>query len=83
VAARVVLDYRNELRLSDREAVLSCRLARLGTKSVTVRTEIQTPDGRLAAEAESVIVAVEGPERSSRPLTETERAAFQRVGWAS
>jgi acyl-CoA thioester hydrolase len=76
VAARVAIDYRAELRLADREAVVSCRLGRLGTKSVTIQAQIRTAD-RLAAEAETVIVAVEGPARKPRPLTDAERAAFQ------
>jgi acyl-CoA thioester hydrolase len=79
VAAHVAIDYRSELRLTDREAVLSCRLERLGTRSVTIGTEIQTADGRLAAEAETVIVPVEGPDRASRELTADERAAFERA----
>jgi acyl-CoA thioesterase FadM len=76
VAARVAIDYRNELRLTDREAVVSCRLERVGTKSVTIRTAVRAADGRLAAEAETVIVAVEGAKRISRALSDVERAAF-------
>lgn len=76
VAARVAIDYRSELRLADREAVVSCRLGRVGTKSVTVEAQVRAGD-RLAAEAETVIVAVEGPARRPRPLTHAERAAFQ------
>ena len=77
VAARVCIDYRSELTLADRAAVVSCRLERLGTKSVTVRADIRSAEGRLSAEAESVIVAVEGDARVSRPLTDDERAALQ------
>ena len=77
VAARVCIDYRSELTLADCTAVISCRLERLGTKSVTVRTDVRSPDGRLSAEAESVIVAVTGEGRESRALTHDERTALQ------
>ena len=76
VAARVAIDYRAELRLSDREAIGSVRLERLGTKSVTARAELRTPDGRLAAEAEMVVVARDPETGESRPLTDHEHAAF-------
>jgi acyl-CoA thioesterase FadM len=52
------------------------RLERVGTKSVTARAELRAPDGRMAAEAELVIVARSGDGHvaaSERP----ERAAFE------
>jgi acyl-CoA thioester hydrolase len=76
VAARVAIDYRNELRLEDRQAVGSVRLERVGTKSVTARAELRAPDGRLAAEAELVIVSRDPETGVSQPLSERERAAF-------
>lgn len=77
VGARAAIDYRNELRLEDREAVGSCRLERVGTSSVTARVELRAPDGRLAAEVELVIVAFDPDRRESRPLTGEERARFE------
>jgi acyl-CoA thioester hydrolase len=77
VAARVAIDYRNELRLEDRPAIGSVRLERVGTKSVTVRAEVRARDGRLAAEAELVIVARDPETCRSRPLSDGERAAFE------
>jgi YbgC/YbaW family acyl-CoA thioester hydrolase len=76
VAAHVSIDYRAELRLEDREAVGSARLERVGTKSVTARVEIRAPDGRLAAEAELVVVARDSETGASTPLSDRERAAF-------
>jgi acyl-CoA thioester hydrolase len=70
VAAHVSIDYRNELRLTDRYATGRASLVRVGTKSVTVRVELLRPEGELAAEAELVIVTRE-------PVTDTERAAFE------
>ena len=77
VAARVAIDYRAELRLEDREAVGSARLEEVGRKSVTARVYIRAPDGRLAAEAELVVVARDPATGASRLLNETERAAFE------
>ena len=77
MAARLAIDYRSELRLGDREAIGSARLEGVGTKSVTARAEVRAPDGRLAAEAEMVVVARDPETGESRPLTEPERAAFE------
>lgn len=76
VAARVAIDYRSELRLADREAVVACRVGRVGTSSVTVLADVRAPDGRLAAEAEVVIVAIDGKGGAKRALTSAERAAL-------
>ncbi len=76
VAAHVSIDYRAELRLEDRQAVGSVRLARVGTRSVTAGCELRAPDGRLAAEAELVVVARDPATGASRPLADAEKAAF-------
>jgi acyl-CoA thioester hydrolase len=77
VAAHVSIDYRGELRLADRRAIGSVRLERVGTKSVTARAELRAPDGRVAAEAELVIVSRDPETGRSRPLSDSERAAFE------
>ena len=77
VAARVAIDYRAELRLADREAIGAVELLRIGTKSVTARAEIRAPDGRVAAEAELVVVARDPEMGESRALNDWERAAFE------
>jgi len=79
VLARVAIDFRRELRLEDEEVVVTCALARIGTSSVTLREEIRTRDGDLAAEAESVLVARDRETGRSRPLTASEREAFERA----
>jgi acyl-CoA thioester hydrolase len=76
VLARVEIDYRRELALADDVAVASCRLERVGNSSITTREEVRTVDGRLAAEAKSVLVARDRESGRSRPLTAAERAAF-------
>ena len=77
VIAHVEIDFRRELRHGDREVLVRCRLDRLGSSSIRTREEVRTRDGELAAEAAAVLVARELGEGGSRPLTETERAAFE------
>ena len=77
VLARVAIDFRRELRLDDEEVVVSCALERIGNSSLTLREQIRTRDGELAAEAEAVLVARDREHGRSRPLTEAERQAFE------
>ena len=79
VLARVAIDFRRELRLEDEEVVVSCTLVRIGNSSLTLREQIRTRDGELAAEAEAVLVARDRKLGRSRPLSETEREAFERA----
>ena len=78
VLARVAIDYRNEVRLEHEYVTVHCRLERIGTASLTLAEEIRTDDGHLAAEAEAVLVARDRATGRSRPLTDTEREAFER-----
>ena len=76
VAAKTTIEYRSELRLTDVQAVGSASLVTLGTKSVTAAVSLRAPDGRLAAEVELVVAAIDGKGGASRPLTDSERAAL-------
>ena len=76
VARRTTIDYRGELRLTDRVAVGSAALVTLGTTSVTARVRLSAPDGRLATELELVVVAIDGKGGAARPLSDEERAAL-------
>ena len=78
VLARVAIDFRRELRLEDDHVVVSCRLERIGTSSLTLAEEIRTEDGQLAAQAEAVLVARDRETGRSRPFTDAEREAFDR-----
>ena len=79
VLARVAIDFRRELRLDAGEVVASCTLARIGNSSVTLSEEIRTREGELSAEAETVLVARDRELGRSRPLTASEREAFERA----
>jgi acyl-CoA thioester hydrolase len=76
VAARTTIEYRSELRLTDVQVLGSASLAGLGTKSVTANVRLGAPDGRVVADVELVVVAIDGKGGTSRPLTERERAAL-------
>ena len=76
VARRTTIDYRGELRLSDRVAVGSAEVAQLGTTSVTVWVTLAAPDGRVATELELVVVVIDGKGGAPRALTEAERTAL-------
>jgi len=76
VLARVAIDYRRELTLDDDEVVVRCAVERIGTASITLREQIRTPTGELAAESEAVLVARDPETGRSRPLSEAERAGF-------
>ncbi len=78
VLARVAIDYRRELTLKDDAIVVRCAVERIGDSSVTLREEIRTAGGELAAESEAVLVARNRETGRSRPLTEAERTAFER-----
>jgi acyl-CoA thioester hydrolase len=79
VLARVAIDFRRELRLADDAAVVTCRLERIGTSSLTLCEEIKFVDGTLAAESEAVLVARDRSTGRSRPISDAERTAFERV----
>jgi acyl-CoA thioester hydrolase len=78
VVARVEIDYRRELTLDDDAVVVRCRLERIGNSSVRTHESVSTREGELSAEAQAVLVARDDESGSSRPLTEVERAAFER-----
>ena len=79
VLARVAIDFRRELRLEDRYVLVSCSLGRIGNSSLTLREEIRTVDGTLAAESEAVLVARDRETGRSRRLSDAERIAFEPV----
>jgi acyl-CoA thioester hydrolase len=79
VLVRVAIDFRRELRLEDEAVVVSCRLERIGNSSLTLREQIRTRDGELAAESEAVLVARDLESGRSRPLNDVERETFTRA----
>jgi acyl-CoA thioester hydrolase len=79
VLARIAIDFRRELSQADDVIVVRCRLTRIGTSSLTLREEISTLDGTLAAECEAVVVVRDPEAGRSRPFTPLERGALERA----
>lgn len=74
VLARVELDYRSEVRRDHGHVEVVVRIASVGRSSVVVEHDVLLPDGTVAAEGTSVLVAWDAQERRSRPLRDDERA---------
>jgi acyl-CoA thioester hydrolase len=79
VLARVAIDFRRELTQEHDVILVSCRLVRIGTSSLTLREEIRTLSGELSAESEAVLVGRDNETGRSRPLTRPEREALERA----
>jgi acyl-CoA thioester hydrolase len=77
VIARVAIDFRSELRQRDREVVVRSDVTGFGTSSVRTAERVLAGDGRLSAEAESVVVARDPETGRARPLTDGEKAILQ------
>lgn len=80
VLARVELDYRSEVRRDHGHVDVVARVGRVGRSSITIDNEVLLPDGTVAAEGTSVLVAWDMGERRSRALSEEERAALAGAG---
>lgn len=79
VLARCAIDYRLMLTREDGHADVEVRCTRVGTSSITMAERVSSArDGRLAAEAESVVVHLDPATGASRPLTDEIRTAFNR-----
>src|SRR5437879_5573226 len=76
VTARTELDFRNEVRLADREVTARAAVERIGTSSVTVAVVLERPDGAIALDGRVVLVAWDPKARRSRALTEEERESL-------
>jgi acyl-CoA thioester hydrolase len=76
VLARVEIDYRLEVRREAEYVDVTGEIAKLGGKSLTIEQRIVLPDGSVAAEARSVMVAWDPATRAARELSPRERAAL-------
>lgn len=66
ILARTEIDFRSEICYGE-EVVVGVRVGRVGTKSVTLEYELRA-DGRLAAEAKSVLVGFDYERGESAPI---------------
>jgi acyl-CoA thioester hydrolase len=72
ILARVEIDFRAELRAGE-EIEIGTRCSRIGTKSLELEHEIRA-DGRVVAEARSVLVGYDYERAESVPLSEELKA---------
>ena len=77
VTARVEMDFRNEIRLGEREVSGTASVEKIGTTSLTVAATLTRSDGAIALDARLVLVAWDPEQRRGRPLTDTERSALE------
>jgi acyl-CoA thioester hydrolase len=77
VLARVAIDYRSELTQEDDFVVACCGLETIGTSSFRTKERLLAPGGRVAAEAEAVIVARNRVAGGARALSAEERRALE------
>jgi len=79
VLARCAIDYRSPVTQADGHVDVELRLTRVGTSSLTTAERVIVPgDGRLAAEAEAVLVHYDWETGTSRPLPETVKTTISR-----
>ena len=82
VIARVELDYRKEVRRDHGHVEVVARPGAVGRSSIVVENDVLLPDGTVAAEGRSVLVAWDPHERRSRPFTDEERARLSALAGA-
>jgi acyl-CoA thioester hydrolase len=70
------IDYKHEIAYGVREVVVRTSIARVGGSSIRFEQQVLTPDGAVAAEAASVLVAWDPSSRRSRPIRDDERRAL-------
>ncbi len=76
VIARVEVDYRGEIRREEEYVDVTGEIAQIGGKSLTIEQRIVLPDGSVAADSRSVMVAWDPAARAARELSPRERAAL-------
>jgi acyl-CoA thioester hydrolase len=77
VVAHISIDYRNEITQVDEEIVVESVLTGYGRSSVRTAERILKADGTVAAEATTVLVAVNREAGTSRPLSERELKSLE------
>jgi acyl-CoA thioesterase FadM len=76
VVVHAAIDYRVEIGVGTREVVVESEIASVGRSSVRFTQRVVLEDGTVAADAEAVLVAWDRDARSSRAITDEERAAL-------
>ncbi|HUZ38902.1 MAG TPA: thioesterase family protein [Streptosporangiaceae bacterium] len=77
VVVRLEVDFRAEVRLSERRVTVHVEVEGLGTTSLTTRETIVVPSGDVAAQARVVTVRWDPDHRKPIPFSETERSQLE------
>lgn len=77
VLATIEIDYRRPIEIDDGPLTVVVDVPDLGESSIPMTYDVYTDDGDLAAEIESVQVAVDPETGSSRPIPEDWREAIE------
>jgi acyl-CoA thioester hydrolase len=77
VLARAEIDWRAEVRYTDKQVSVRIEVERLGTTSMTTRETILTPAGEVAVQARVVCVRWDAAAHRSVPFTQAERARLE------
>ena len=77
VVAHISIDFKKELRQTDREVTVRCNLAKIGISSIHTQEEILMRDGQVAAEARVILVVRDQKTGRSRPMTDAEKKRLQ------
>jgi acyl-CoA thioester hydrolase len=78
IVGRCAVTFRREVRLETGTVALQCATTALGHKSVTTREVLTDEDGTVLAEGEFGLVLWDPVSRSTRPITDPERASLAR-----
>jgi len=77
VVVRLEVDFRAEVRLSERRVTVHVEVEGLGTTSLTTRETIVVPSGDVAAQARVVTVRWDPDHRKPIPFSEAERSQLE------
>lgn len=77
VMARIELDYKHEVRRDHAHVDVVTRVESVGTSSIVVANRIELPDGTIAADGRSVLVAWDPQARTKRAITDGEREVLE------
>lgn len=76
VLARSALEHRREARLADEYLIGRCWVREVGRSRIELGNDLCLPSGEVAVTGTATFVGWDGELRSSRPLTDEERASL-------
>jgi acyl-CoA thioester hydrolase len=82
VLARAEIDWRAEVRYTDKQVTVRIEVERLGSTSLITRETILTTSGVVAAQARVITVRWDPAGHKSVPFTDAERARLRESGRA-